>query len=366
MCTLRESKKNYFILIILSFFAHHTFHLNAQELSSEELGSVMMNEVALSEMQSFTSLAHESTELIKYQNDLQFEINALVLSSDDLTQSELSEKLKAFLDMIFLKENDFTQILSKVNSRSQSGEKLYYPMYRSSYLLIEEIFEHAKKLSRNSERQIKCLLEADCTAKNYDLLVAKSYLLTADFLLITARSLELNAKFLPDFNLTKILVQLDIFGARFMADVTRLTAFYLESELMDPGAIVNIHAGILEKLEEYNLERQEIQMKLKSFIDKMNETVNFPELISAKSSVKKLDMLSIKYVSAHKDLVNAYLELADLYLIHKDDLEAMPQYAIDAVNVKIEESQMRNISSAEELTNALITFQNLMFQLLSG
>jgi len=364
---LKESKKSYFILIILSFFAHYTSHLNAQELSSEELGSIMMNEVALSEMQSFVSLADGSAELIKYQNDLQFQINALALVSDDLTQLELSEKLKAFLDMIFLKENDFTQTFSKINQRSQSDEELYYPLYRASYLLVEEIFEHAKKLSRNSEEQIQCLLEVDCPVKNYDLLTAKSYLLTADFLLITAKNLELNSQFMPDFNLSKILVQLDIFGSLFMADVTRLTAFYLQSELMDPGAIVNIHAGIYEKLEKYNLERQEIQIKLKSFINEMNMTVNeVPELISAKSSIQKLDILSIKYISTHKDLVNAYLELADLYLIYKDDLEAMPDYATDAVNAKIEESQIKNISSAEELNATLIVFQNLMVQLLSG
>lgn len=366
MSTLMKYKK-FYLLIIFFFFVHHTSHLNADELSAGDLGSIMMNEVALSEMQSFVSLASEAADLIVYQNDLQFEINELALAEDDFTQLERSKKLKSFLDKIFLKEKDFSQIFSKVNPLSQSDEELYYPLYRSSYSLVEEIVEHAKRLSRNSQRQIQCLQEVDCSDKNYDLLTAKSYLLTADYLLITAKSLELNAKFMPDFNLSKILVQLDVFGARFMADVTRLTAFYLQSELMDPNAIVNIHAGIFEKLEAYNTEKQKIQVKLKSFIYELNMTVTeLPKLASAKSSVEKLDMLSIKYISSHKDLVNAYLELADLYLIHKDDLDGMPAYAIDATNIKIEDSQVKNVAAAEELNAGLILFQNLMVQLLSS
>ena len=337
---------------------------SSEELSSSELAEIMLNPIARNEMQKFVQLFDAALEIVRYQNSLQFQIDgfAMELIQESITPEEFSKRLGLIKMKIYLEENKFSRVFSEVKRTTSSNLEIYYPLYSSSYELIEKTSAHAEDLSDSTTKLIEALLNENY--EMYDQLSAKSYLLTADFLLITAESIELNRKQMPDFNLMKIVLELEVFGSRFLSDVTRLNAFYLQSDSIDPQSITKIHKGISSKYESYRKKSKAIKVKLIPFMNQMKETLSqVPELKNGQASVDDLDIFSINYIDSHNRLVVMYMDIADLYLAYKNNLNNIPGYKLDAINNKIAQMQDLNNKSITVLNNHLFKLQNDLAEL---
>jgi len=337
---------------------------SSEELSSSELAEIMLNPIARNEMQKFVQLFNAALEVVRYQNSLQFQIDgfAMELIQESITPEEFSKRLGLIKMKIYLEENKFSRVFSEVKRTTSSNLEIYYPLYSSSYELIEKTSAHAEDLSDSTTKLIEALLNENY--EMYDQLSAKSYLLTADFLLITAESIELNRRQMPDFNLMKIILELEVFGARFLSDVTRFNAFSLQSDSIDPQIITKIHKGISSKYESYRKKSKAIKVKLIPFMNQMKETLSqVPELKNGQASVDDLDIFSINYIDSHNRLVVMYMDIADLYLAYKNNLNNIPGYKLDAINNKIAQMQDLNNKSITVLNNHLFKLQNDLAEL---
>ena len=169
---------------------------------------------------------------------------------------------------------------------------------------------------------------------------------------------------MPDFNLMKIVLELEVFGSRFLSDVTRFNAFSLQSDSIDPQIITKIHKGISSKYESYRKKSKAIKVKLIPFMNQMKETLSqVPELKNGQASVDDLDIFSINYIDSHNRLVVMYMDIADLYLAYKNNLNNIPGYKLDAINNKIAQMQDLNNKSITVLNNHLFKLQNDLAEL---
>ena len=356
------------ILLLSAVFLFISFPSPIQsssgELSSSELAEIMLNPIARDEMQKFVQLFEAALEVVSYQNNLQLQIDGFTMEliQESITAEEFSKRLGLIKMKIYLEENKFSRIFSEVKRASSSNLEIYYPLYSSSYELIEKTSAHAEDLSDSTTKLIKALLNENY--EMYDQLSAKSYLLTADFLSITAESIELNRKQMPDFNLMKIILELEVFGARFLSDVTRLNAFSLQSDSIEPQIIEKIHKGISSKYENYIKTSKAIKIKLIPFMNQMKENLSqIPELKNGQAYIDDLDIFSINYIDSHNRLVILFMDIADLYLAYKNNLNDIPGYKLDAINNQITQMQDLNAKSISILNNQLFKLQNEIAEL---
>ena len=346
------------IFLLISFFL--SSFAQTKTLSGDQLTEILIEDTARLEMQRFASLSDRAMDAVEYQNNLQFEINDILLNeflTDSINKTAFIKKLKLVQAKINNKHNEFIAAFSKIKTTSSSKLSFFNPFYEQNYKLITKISDHERNLANSTDKQIIILIDEDI--EDYDQQTAQSYIFTADFFLLMAESMEINAQVYPDQNLQKILVDLDIYGMKVLSDVTRLQAFYLMSESINPEIVVKIHKGILAKVKEYLSRNEEIKIELKLLIDMFRSAVDsIPQMTKGNRYVDNLDIYSINFIKTHNNLIDSYVEIADLYLLYKDDLDSIPQYRLDAVNALIERDKEIQINLSDKLNAELIEFQN--------
>jgi hypothetical protein len=346
------------IFLLISFFL--SSFAQTKTLTGDQLTEILIEDTARLEMQRFASLSDRAMDAVEYQNNLQFEINDILLNeflTDSINKTAFIKKLKLVQAKINNKHNEFIAAFSKIKTTSSSKLSFFNPFYEQNYKLISKISDHERNLANSTDKQIIILIDEDI--EEYDQQTAQSYIFTADFFLLMAESMEINAQIYPDQNLSKILVDLDIYGMKVLSDVTRLQAFYLMSESINPEIVVKINKGILAKVKEYLSRNKEIKIELKLLIETFRSLVeSIPQMTEGNRYVDNLDIYSINYIKAHNNLIDSYVEIADLYLLYKDDLDSIPQYRLDAVNALIERDKEIQINLSHKLNAELIEFQN--------
>jgi len=349
----------YWLIFLLISFSLSSF-AQIKPLSGDQLAEILIEDTARLEMQRFGSLLDRVMDTVEYQNNLQFEINEILLNefiTDSIDKTTFIKKLKLIQAKINNKHKEFTTAFSKIKTTSSSKLSFFYPFYNENYKLISKIRDHERDLAKSTEKQIIILIDEDI--EEYDQLTAQSYIFTADFFLLMAESMKINAQLYPDQNLSKIIVDLDIYGMKVLSDVTRLQAFYLMSESINPEIVVKIHKGILAKVKEYLSRNEEIKIELKLLIDMFRSAVDsIPQMTKGNRYVDNLDIYSINFIKTHNNLIDSYVEIADLYLLYKDDLDSIPQYRLDTVNAMIDKSKETQIDATERLNLELFAFQD--------
>ncbi len=350
-----------FIILLIPF--SELIKADIKELTLEEIGEIMENPISRKEMQTFVLIFQKAVDAVAYQNTLQYEINYLLTNdfySDKISEQQMFESLEILQDRIYREQNKFQKEFNNIKLKSSSGIKVYMPLYKASYQLIQKLDDHMKQLAEISENQIKIIIEQDYY--QYDQLSAKSYFLSADFVLLIAENLELNKLYLPDFNLSKIIIDIEIYGAKFLADTTRLQAFHLSTEKLNPDIVSKIHQGVTVKYEEYNQIKREIFINLKSFIETLNQLVALDDSISHFSpKISAIEYLAKSYINNTTDVIQLHLDIADLYLLYRDDLDSIPQNELDRINRKLEITQTESGEIMSDLNTALFEVTELAF-----
>lgn len=359
-------KKILFVFISIAnlFLASSLF---SQQLNSRDAFELLTDKEWSIESQSLARMTQDAMSIIQYQNQQQSEINNFVtiyFETDQITLDELWESLDNILIQTDMYSENLNDQVSNLKINSSSSNHNARKIYKDFLDVLYDLNDYSIENNKLTKDLIGHLSENEL--EQYDYKLARSYLRSADFLELVARTNRANASILPSRNLNRATHMLDSQLIEYMAIATRVNGYQMMGELNESS--LKIYKDQLDSSYQ-KIQKGELYKDLMFSINYMNSMKKEIQSLNIETSdlIDVIDELTINaklYSDANLRQAGIWKEIMDFYYRNSDYLDDL--YADNTRNAEFIEMQTRQefvmtqVSKySEEYTEASIKFAKI-------